>query len=300
MIIFPILQHFYYPHFWAEGLVDHEISFITLSEDSCCLFKSNFSDFHFTFSVSINLGGIVISCGLEGVFSMWQHPCVDCVNPVVLAHGHFKVPATSFGVWWLVFPCLGCCWHSGCPEPVLDAGQGSLFAVWLSLPCRGCDLLPSCWIEALRVRFYQALLPLSACPAPEEVIGYARSPMWTCTSRVQLSLALAQRPPSSCAFRCVHPTPVLGCGGDRAVRIWLGLEPRHCGCRETSRWLCFPFDLELQSLADLFQDLSAPDPAPGGVRSGWSQSVCPFELEFSQVQVSLPWLVCNQHALPQE
>ena len=56
-----------------------------------------------------------------------------------------------------------------CPEPVLDAGQGLLFAVWLSLPCQGQDLLPSCWVEALRVRSHYAPLLLSACLAPKQV-----------------------------------------------------------------------------------------------------------------------------------
>ena len=76
-----------------------------------------------------------------------------------------------------VFPLTGVLLAFWCPEPVLDAGQGLLFAVWLSLPCGGQDLLPSCWIEALRVRFYQALLPLSVCPAPKEVTATARSPV---------------------------------------------------------------------------------------------------------------------------
>ena len=171
-----------------------------------------------------------------------------------------------------------------CPEPVLDAGQGLLFAVWLSLPCQGQDLLPSCWVEALRVRIYWALLPLSACPSPEEVTAVQGSPPRTCTSRAQLSLALLRSRPSSRAFLCcVHPGP--------SARLWggsgWGLEPRHCGCRNQGGCASF---------GDLSCVPGRPLPGPVCPRSssrwgcgvGGARAFAPLNWEFSQVQVSLP------------
>ena len=53
------------------------------------------------------------------------------------------------GVWLVLW----------CPDPVLDIGRGFLFAPWLSPSCQGGVCSPAAGVEALRVRFSQALSP---------------------------------------------------------------------------------------------------------------------------------------------
>lgn len=115
---------------------------------------------------------------LKGYFNVAASLCRLCESSGFGARAGFGMGASHIFPRSMVagFPLFRVLLAFWCLEPVLDAGQGLLFAVWLSLPCRGQDLLPSCWIEALRVRFYQALLPLSACPAPEEVTAMQGSP----------------------------------------------------------------------------------------------------------------------------
>ena len=55
-----------------------------------------------------------------------------------------------------------------CAEPALDVGQGLLFALWLSQPLDRV-LAPAVGVEALRVRFDKAPLPLSVCSVWREV-----------------------------------------------------------------------------------------------------------------------------------
>lgn len=46
--------------------------------------------FHFTYiSLTLNLGEIVMYCHLEGIFFMWEHPCVAYVSPIFLVQGMF-------------------------------------------------------------------------------------------------------------------------------------------------------------------------------------------------------------------
>lgn len=39
------------------------------------------------------------------------------------------------------------------PELALDIEWGLLFALWLSLPCEGQSLLPSCWDGSPQIHF---------------------------------------------------------------------------------------------------------------------------------------------------
>ena len=48
---------------------------------------------------------------------------------------------------------------------------GLLSALWLLLPCQRQDLLPSCWSRNSEIGFDQNPFPLSACPAPKEMIA---------------------------------------------------------------------------------------------------------------------------------
>lgn len=49
---------------------------------------------------------------------------------------------------------------------------GFLSVLWLSPPCQGWgSTLQFVAVEALKVRFDQAPLPLSACPIPEEAVA---------------------------------------------------------------------------------------------------------------------------------
>lgn len=227
-----------------------------------------------------------------------------CESSVLGARAAFGMDASTIFPRSVVavFPLFGAFLAFWCPEPVLDAGQGLLFAVWLSLPCRGQDLLPSCWIEALRVRFYQALLPLSACPAPKEVTdcyhkGVPHGPAYhVCSCLWCCSEAAPVHVPFSAVF---IPDLVLGCGGGRAVmRIWLGFRAEALW-RQESRWLCFLRGPELRPWQTSSRTCLPQIGLQGVVRGGWSQSVCPFRLGSSARRRSLcpDWCASQHRAL---
>lgn len=61
---------------------------------------------------------------------------------------------------------------------MLDIGWGLLLALWMSQPCQGGG--PSgVGVEALRVKFSQTPLPLSACPASKEKTMKQVRPIWS-------------------------------------------------------------------------------------------------------------------------
>lgn len=136
--------------------------------------------FYFSFFVSVSLGKTSIYCGLEGMF-MWDHLWVD---------------------WVQYFWCKG--WFGMCTSHVFPQNVlaiipliGDMIGVVVSRACTGSEvgppLLCGCYspirsgvcspaveVEALRVAFSQALLPLKACLDPKEITTEANEAHMAC------------------------------------------------------------------------------------------------------------------------
>ena len=52
-----------------------------------------------------------------------------------------------------IIPLIGGVLVLWLPEPALDVGQGLHFALWLSQPCQGQGLLPSCCSRSSQIQF---------------------------------------------------------------------------------------------------------------------------------------------------
>ena len=103
-----------------------------------------------------------------------------------------------------------------CPEPALDVRRGLLFAPW---PIRGGVCSSVVGVEAMRVRFNQALLPLSVCPAPKEVVAEAGEARvlteHLCTTCVSIHDSLRSSPRSRPFLHFVRPRS--------SARLWCGV-----------------------------------------------------------------------------
>ena len=81
---------------------------------------------------------------------MWECPCVACVDLIFFgARAVFSMDACH------LFPqcMLATNLLIGGVTGVMDIEWGLLFALWLSLPCQGQGLLPSCWSGSPQVCF---------------------------------------------------------------------------------------------------------------------------------------------------
>lgn len=114
---------------------------------------------HFTYiSQTLNLGETVVCCSLEGCFPVRVSPgSLHASNTFVRGLFLVWVAATSFlHVCWLWPPWLGVWLVPWWPEPALGVERGLLFALWLSQPCWGLGLLPSCWRRSPQIGFWAA------------------------------------------------------------------------------------------------------------------------------------------------
>ena len=67
------------------------------------------------------------------------------------------MPATSFLIILVIIPLMGMWLVLWWPKTALDIEQGLLFALWLSQPCLGQDLLLSCWSRNPQICFWAVL-----------------------------------------------------------------------------------------------------------------------------------------------
>ena len=88
---------------------------------------------------------------------MWDHLCIACMGLICLVWGLFLVwrhAASFLSVCWPLSPWEGVWLVLWWPELALDIEWGLLFALWLSLPCEGQSLLPSCWDGSPQMHFW--------------------------------------------------------------------------------------------------------------------------------------------------
>lgn len=137
--------------------------------------SSSVFSFYLTFSASVNLRETVIYCGLEVVFLCGSIPvlavCVQCS----WVRADFSMVAShlfSQDVLAIIL-LLGGVVGVGRSEVCARCKAVFPFCSMVVTACQGWDLLASIGVEALQVEFDQPPLPLSACPAPKEVMAEA-------------------------------------------------------------------------------------------------------------------------------
>ena len=152
---------FLLPPFWTQGLVEwrgpfHSLFFQRISLVLLIVTNSSTSSLYLYFSDSTILGKTYLLWSWRPAF-MWKQPYVDCVSPIFLVWGLFLLwmLARSFpqGVLILI-PFIGVLMALWWLEPALNFEWGLLFALWLSQPCQGQGLLPSCWSRRPQIQFY--------------------------------------------------------------------------------------------------------------------------------------------------
>ena len=103
---------------------------------------------------SRNLGESYLLWSWRAVF-MWGHPCVACMSLMVLMWGLFIVWTHSsafLSVCWLLLSWRGMI-DIAVTTAALYVEWGLPFALWLSHPCPGQSLFPSCWGRSPQVWF---------------------------------------------------------------------------------------------------------------------------------------------------
>ena len=107
---------------------------------------------------------------------MWECPCLGCVCPVLLLWGLVLVwmPARLSSECAGHYPLdKGYDCHCGAQSRCWMLGGASSLLCGSHYPVGGRFCSPVVGVEALKVEFDQPPLPLSVCPAPEEVTAEA-------------------------------------------------------------------------------------------------------------------------------
>ena len=108
---------------------------------------------------------------------MWEHSCVDCVSSVFWSKGCFWYGCQPYlsSEWAGCYPLdSGYDWFCCVQSPHCWLGGASSLLCGCHSPFGGGVCSPVFGVEALRVRFNKAPLPLSVCLIPKEVTAAAR------------------------------------------------------------------------------------------------------------------------------
>ena len=105
----------------------------------------------------MSLGETIILCSLEGYFyvaASQRRLCGFNASPYMQGLFLICLPAAAFlRVRWPLFPWQEVCPVFWWPEPAVAIVRG-LFSLWLSPPCQGPGLFPSCWRGGPQIHFW--------------------------------------------------------------------------------------------------------------------------------------------------